>query len=98
MAAQSSRRVAEGARNIVLIGVSRLEKRHHGISFRGVVLDGVMGKDDAMNQNHSLLSLGLDTNVMVHHRTTRKGNRSRQKFGLLGRWTHDGHSMPYRPR
>src|SRR6266481_3444583 len=81
--------VAEGVSNIVLIRVSRFEKRHHGISFRSAVLGGVMGKDDAMNQDRSLISLGLDANVMVHHGATRKENGSRQKFGLLGRRTHD---------
>ena len=36
---------------------------------------------------------------MVHHGATRKGNGSRQKFGLLGRQAHDGqHALPGRDR
>jgi hypothetical protein len=89
-AAKSSRGVAERASDIVLIGVSRFEKRDHGVGFGGAILGGVMGKDDAMDQDHSLTSLGLDANVRVHHGAPRKGSRNRQKFWLLGRRIHSG--------
>jgi hypothetical protein len=67
-----------------------VEKRDHGVGFGGAILGGVMGKDDAMDQDHSLTSLGLDANVRVHHGAPRKGSRNRQKFWLLGRRIHSG--------
>ena len=67
-----------------------MEKRDHGVGFGGAILGGVMGKDDAMDQDHSLTSLGLDANVRVHHGAPRKGSRNRQKFWLLGRRIHSG--------
>ena len=47
-------------------------------------------KDDAMDQDHSLVALRLDTNVRVHHDATKKGSWNRQKLCLLGRRIHGG--------
>jgi len=49
VAAKRSGRVAEAARDIVLICVSRLEKQNHGVGLGGAIFDGVVGKDDAMD-------------------------------------------------
>src|SRR6266436_2562455 len=49
-----------------------------------------MRKDDAMDQDHSLIPLGLYTNVRVHHDATRNGRGSRQKLWLLRGRVHDG--------
>jgi len=51
----------EAACDIVLIRVSRFEKRNHGVSLGGAIFDGIVGKDDAMDENYSLFFLGLDT-------------------------------------
>ena len=47
-------------------------------------------KDDAMDQDHSLVALRLDTNVRVHHDATKKGSWNRQKLCLLARRIHGG--------
>jgi len=64
--AKGSRREAERASDIVLIGTSRLEKGNYGVGFRGAISGGVMSKDDAMDQNHSLIAFGLNPNLRVH--------------------------------
>jgi hypothetical protein len=48
------------------IRVSRLEKLNHGVGFGRTILNRVMGEDDAMDQEHSLALLGLNTNVVVY--------------------------------
>jgi len=90
VAAKSSRRIAEPASDMVLTGVPGFEKRSHGVGFRGAILGGVTGKDYAMNQDRSVVALGLDTNVRVRHGATRQGRRSGQKLWLPRRRLHGG--------
>jgi hypothetical protein len=59
IAAKRSSRIAEAACDIVLICVSRFEKQNHGVSFGGAIFDGIVGKDDTMDKDHSLFSLSL---------------------------------------
>jgi len=85
VATKSACGVAEAASNIVLIRVSGFEKLHHSVGFRSGIGDRIVGEADAVDQNHSLLTLGLEGNVMVHHGVTRQWKWSRQELGLLGR-------------
>jgi hypothetical protein len=42
VATKSSCRVAEAASNIVLIGISRFEQRHHGVGFRSGIIKRIV--------------------------------------------------------
>src|SRR5260370_4105259 len=68
-AAQGSRGVTERARQIVLIYVSGFVQRNQGIGFGGAILSGVVGVDDAMDENDALVRFGLKGNAVIdeHH-------------------------------
>ena len=85
IAAQCSGRVAEAARYIVLICVSRLEKLNHGVSFGGAIFHRVMGEDNTVDEQHSLALLSFDTNAIVYEDGTRGRNRTGEKLHLIGR-------------
>ncbi|PYU23264.1 MAG: hypothetical protein DMG30_12210 [Acidobacteria bacterium] len=53
--AQGSCGVTERACQIVLIGVSGFVQRNQGIGFGGAILPGVVGGDDAMDENDALV-------------------------------------------
>jgi hypothetical protein len=80
----------EAACDIVLIRVSRFEKRNHGVSLGGAIFDGIVGKDDAMDENYSLFFLGLDTNAIVNEDGAGSWSRAGKK--LLLTW-HRAHSF-----
>src|SRR5260370_42190959 len=56
---KSSCRVAEGASNTVLIRISGFEQRHHSVGFRSRIVRRIVGKEHAVDQNHSLLTVDL---------------------------------------
>ena len=88
IAVKRSGRVAEAACDIVLIRVSRFEKRNHGVSLGSAICDGIVGKDDAMDENYSLFFLGLDTNAIVNEDGTGSWSRAGKKLLLTWRRAH----------
>jgi hypothetical protein len=80
--------VDDAARDIVLIRVSRFEKRNHGVSLGGAICDGIVGKDDAMDENYSLLFLGLDANAIVNEDGTGSWSRAGKKLLLTWHRAH----------
>ncbi len=84
VAAKRSGRIAEAACDIVLICVSRLKKQNHGVGLGGAIFDGVVGKDDAMDRNHSLAFLGLNTNTIVDEDGTGIRTRVGKKLLFIG--------------
>jgi hypothetical protein len=88
IAAKRSDRVAEAACDIVLIRVSRFEKRNHGVGLGSTIFDGIVGKDDAMDENYSLFFLGLYTNAIVYKNSTGSWSRTGKKFLLRWRRAH----------
>jgi hypothetical protein len=85
VAPQRSDGVAEAACDVVLICVSRLEKQDHGVGLGGAIVDGVVRKNDAMDSNHSLVFLGLNTNAIVDEDGT--GRSSWVGKELLLKWS-----------
>jgi hypothetical protein len=83
VATKSSCRVDEGASNIVLIRISRFEQRHHGVGFCSGIINRIVGKEHAADQNHSLLTLGLEGNAIVDQNGTGRGSRGGQQHWLL---------------
>jgi len=90
VATKSSCRVAEAASNIVLIRISRFEQRHHGVGFRSRIINRIVGKEHSADQNHSLLTLGLERNAIVDQNGTGRGSRGGQQQWLLGIRIHGG--------
>src|SRR6267154_1562919 len=85
IAAKRSGRVAETTCDIVLICVSRLKKQNHGVGLGSAIFDGVVGKDDAMDGNHSLVFLGLNTNAIVDDDGTGDFSRVGKKLIFIRR-------------
>jgi hypothetical protein len=90
VATKSSGRVDEGASNIVLIRISRFEQRHHGVGFCNGIINRIVGKEHAADQNHSLLTLGLEGNAIVDQNGTGRGSRGGQQHWLLRIRMHGG--------
>jgi hypothetical protein len=90
VATKSSCRVAEAASNIVLICISRFEQRHHGVGFRSWIINRIVGKEHAADQDHSLLTLGLEGNAIVDQNGTGRGSRGGRQQWLLGIRIHGG--------
>jgi hypothetical protein len=88
--------LAEAASNIVLIRISRFEQRHHGVGFRSGIINRIVRKEHAADQDHSLLTLGLEGNAIVDQDGTGRGSRGGQQRWLLRIRIH-GVSMADRP-
>jgi hypothetical protein len=94
IAAKRSDRVAEAACDIVLIRVSRFEKRNHGVGLGSTIFNGIVGKDDAMDENYSLFFLGLYTNAIVYKNSTGSWSRAGKKLLLRWRRAHSFLACP----
>ena len=60
-------------RQIVLIGVSGFEKQNQCVGFGGTIVQGVVGKHNAVDENHALVIFRLKGNPVIDEH--RMGNR-----------------------
>jgi hypothetical protein len=56
--------------------------------FGGAIFEGIVGKDNPMDKDHSLFFLGLKANALVHEDGVGRWNRADKKLLLRRSWTH----------
>src|SRR5208283_4889116 len=88
-AAQGSCGVTERACQIVLIRVSGFVQRNQGIGFGGAILPGVVGVDDAMDENDALVPFGLEGNAFIHEHHLRNRGEVGKEIAGIGSRVHD---------
>src|SRR5208283_1422941 len=88
-AAQGSCGVTERACQIVLIRVSGFVQRNQGIGFGGAILPGVVGVDDAMDENDALDPFGLEGNAFIHEHHLRNRGEVGKEIAGIGSRVHD---------
>lgn len=74
--------IAKAARDIVLISVSRFKKLNHSIGFGRAIVDGVVSKDNTLDEHHSLFFFGLQANAIVDEDGTRRWTRLGKQLRL----------------
>ena len=72
--------IADNFRDVVLTCISRFEKLNHGVGFGRAIVNGVMGKDDPVDEDHSLFFLGLKADAIVYEDGTGIWNRAGKRL------------------
>ena len=82
IATQASRRVSERARDIILVGIARVDERHHRVHLGRAITGVVVGKDDPMDRDDPRGPLGSIRDAVIDEDGAGFGRRKRERSAL----------------